>query len=673
MLAVSWTVIAAGSVVLFGGWLLGVDLLTRAVPGQPQMQPVTAAAFVLLAVALQSCLPGTGWLSRRIAVICTGAVVTVGVLTLLEYVFGVDLLVDRLVLPETLDAAPSEYPGRMAAATAVGLVLTAAAQIATRSGTARAVMTGQAIAVGVAVLAVTDVLSGALDVSYQPQAQAATAGGAGGLLTSAGLTALALGTLALRPGIGLTEVITTSNVGGGLGRRLLATALLAPFVLLWLPALIAELGGYGSRLALVFVAAGNAVLLTVVSLAVARTANQLSAARNQAEQEARVGHEQLLALVDNTSAVIYMRDIDGRYILVNRQYERLFEVKREKIAGLTDFDLFPREVAEEFRANDMEAIAAGRPLHVEEIAPGEDGPHTYITVKFPLVNETGQAYAVCGISTDITPRKRAEEEVRRLNADLERRVRERTAELEASTRELDAFAYSVSHDLRAPLRSINGYSEVLSEDYGENLDQTGRDYLMRLQANVERMAQMIDDLLNLSRATRVELHREPVDVAAIAHDVVAELREAESDRPVTAKIGDSLTAAGDPRLIRLVLYNLLSNAWKFTSKRANPVVEVGCIEEQHECVFFIRDNGAGFNMRYAGKLFDPFQRLHSKSEFDGSGVGLAIVQRVVRRHGGRIWAEDEPDRGATFYFTLTPELETVHERRRDPVGRGQSR
>ncbi len=369
------------------------------------------------------------------------------------------------------------------------------------------------------------------------------------------------------------------------------------------------------------------------------------------EADSAVTPEQLTALLDHTSVVVYMRGLDGRYRFVNREYERLFDLRRENIVGLTDHDLFPADVADDFRANDLAAIAKGRPMRLEEIAPGEDGPRTYITVKFPLIGEDGNPYAICGISTDITERKRAEEEVRRLNEELEERVRQRTAELEASTRELDAFAYSVSHDLRAPLRSLAGFSEVLLEDYADALDDAGRGYLRRIEANAARMARMIDDLLDLSRATRVELRRQQVDLTAVAHDVIAELRDADPLREVEVSVADGLTAGGDPHLIRLVLRNLLGNAWKFTTKQDPAVIQVAATGDGD--VFVVRDNGAGFDMRYAAKLFDPFQRLHTTSDFEGTGIGLAIVHRIVQRHGGRVWAEGEVGRGATFFFTLT--------------------
>jgi PAS domain S-box-containing protein len=366
-----------------------------------------------------------------------------------------------------------------------------------------------------------------------------------------------------------------------------------------------------------------------------------------------VGEDQLLALIDNTTAVIYMRDLDGRYMLVNREYERLFHLRREAIVGLTDHDLFPPEIADEFRANDLQAASSGGPVQVEEVAPGEDGPRTYVTVKFPLLDGAGRAYAVCGISTDITDRKRAEEQVRQLNADLEQRVRERTAELEASARELDAFAYSASHDLRTPLRSLHGFSQMLLEDYADRLDADGRQHLRRIQANVARMGLVIDDLLNLSRVTRTGLNRERVDLGALAREIIGELRSAEPHRRVEVEIADDLVTTGDSSLIRLALGNLLSNAWKFTGKSEHAIIGLGTVCQHGHQVFFVRDNGAGFDMRYANKLLEPFQRLHTVAEFEGSGIGLAIVSRILSRHGGRVWAEGEPGTGATFFFTFT--------------------
>ena len=399
------------------------------------------------------------------------------------------------------------------------------------------------------------------------------------------------------------------------------------------------------------------LLLSCIALAAILAAARFREAGTRASrrlEEAREEAERLLKVIDNTSAVIYLRDSDGRYLLVNRQYEELFAIKRKDIIGLTDHDLFPPAMADDFRANDLKALAHGSPIQMEEIAPHADGPHTYITIKYPIVDAAGRAYAICGISTDITELKRAEEKVRQLNTELEQRVRERTAELEASTRELDSFAYSVSHDLRAPLRAVAGFSEVLLEDYADRLDKDGQEYLHRVLAATDRMGGLIDDLLDLSRAARVELARSQVDLSELSERVVAELRAAEPDRErvVEIRVEPGLKAFGDPALLRLVLQNLIGNAWKFTAKKPDARVEVGSAQSDGEQVFFVRDNGAGFDMRYLDKLFVPFQRVHSFDEFAGSGIGLAIVWRIIARHGGRVWAEGEPGLGAAFHFTL---------------------
>lgn len=245
-------------------------------------------------------------------------------------------------------------------------------------------------------------------------------------------------------------------------------------------------------------------------------------------------------------------------------------------------------------------------------------------------------------------------EISRLNAELEKRVAERTALLEATNKELEAFSYSVSHDLRAPLRGIDGFSQALLEDYADKLDATGRDYLERLRAGSRRMAQLIDDMLGLSRITRSELHRETVDLSAMVREIADELRKSRPERCVEFVIAPGIVADGDPKLLRLLLGNLLGNAWKFTGKHAAARIEFGSREQEGETVFFVRDNGAGFDPAYAGKLFGAFQRLHSAAEFEGTGIGLATVQRIVHRHGGYISAEGEVEKGAAFFFTLTP-------------------
>ncbi len=344
-----------------------------------------------------------------------------------------------------------------------------------------------------------------------------------------------------------------------------------------------------------------------------------------------------------------------------------FNVWNRRLAEITGYNvgeiegqewykkLFPDEHAKDVVLERLRRLRSGEELvNAECDIRRKDGDYRAVSISTSLITTRGRQQILAMIH-DRTEEKRAQSELERLNAELEQRVQERTAQLRALNRELEAFSYSVSHDLKSPLRAIDGFSQALLEDYPEQLDETGRMYLNRMRAACVRMGSLIEDLLRLSRITRADLNLQKVDLSHIARQIARELQRSDPERDVIFEIADGAVAVGDEQLLRIAMENLISNSWKFTRNTAKAKIEFGYRQEGRETVFYVKDNGAGFDMRYVHKLFGAFQRLHSPSEFEGSGVGLATVQRIIHRHGGRIWAEGRPGKGATFYFTIKGE------------------
>jgi PAS domain S-box-containing protein len=369
----------------------------------------------------------------------------------------------------------------------------------------------------------------------------------------------------------------------------------------------------------------------------------------------RKNEARLTGLVDSAMDAIISLDAAQRIILFNAAAERMFGCASAEAVGQTIERFLPAR----FREAHAGHIRAFRDTGVTSRRMGslgairglrKDGSEFPIEASISQTEVDGQRIFTV-ILRDISERVRMEEELRRLNADLEQRVAHRTAELEAANKELEAFCYSVSHDLRAPLRGIDGFSVSLQEDSHAQLDENSREHLRRIRAATHRMGELIDALLLLSRVTRTELRRETVDLSALASEIIANLRMSSPGRQVEVTIEPDLRMNGDPELLRIVMENLLGNAWKFTAKTEQARVTVGSVRPPgEEPVFFIRDNGAGFNMAYVHKLFGPFQRLHHSHEFEGTGIGLATCHRIIHRHGGRIWAESRVDAGTTVYF-----------------------
>jgi len=306
-----------------------------------------------------------------------------------------------------------------------------------------------------------------------------------------------------------------------------------------------------------------------------------------------------------------------------------------------------------FRAECAHVVAAKKPFKLEYRVRHRNGAELFFQDNgYPLINSEGQISSVVGFRMDITARKRDEAQIREMNNELERRVTDRTAELQFANREMEAFCYSISHDLRAPLRSIRGYSEIILQENADKLDKQMQQYLQRACESASRMNQLLDDLLRLSVISRGDLQREKADLGELARQIVTGLKAAEPERKVKFKLGGGLTVHGDVRLLQIALGNLLSNAWKFTNKKPHGTIEFGVTDQEGERTFFVRDNGEGFDMEWRHRLFGVFERLHPASDFPGTGIGLAIVQRIILRHGGRVWAHGKRNEGATFYFTL---------------------
>jgi PAS domain S-box-containing protein len=372
------------------------------------------------------------------------------------------------------------------------------------------------------------------------------------------------------------------------------------------------------------------------------------------EEEHRRTEQHFRLLIETAQEGIWTIDSEARTTYVNRYMAELLGYTPEEMLGRHILSFIDKEELPPASNALVQESTGHKVLHRDRRFRRKDGSTlwTHLSTS-PMFDEHGRYTGSLGMVTDISRRREAEEQVRQLNAELERRIAERTAQLEFSNRELESFAYSVAHDLRSPLRSIASFSDALVEDCAAQLDDTGKDYLRRITGGARRMSELIDGILALSRVNSTELRARECNLSAMAHAVLEQLQEQQPERQVKVRIQEGLVAQGDPHLLRAVLENLLGNAWKFT--REKPVAEIEFSATQDQAgrhTYVVRDNGAGFDMAYRDKLFGVFQRLHTQREFEGTGIGLATVQRILRRHGGRVWGEGQPGRGASFFFTL---------------------
>lgn len=360
-------------------------------------------------------------------------------------------------------------------------------------------------------------------------------------------------------------------------------------------------------------------------------------------------------LLDQSYDAILVWEIGGAIRLWNRGAAALYGYSKEEAVGCVSHDLLRTSHTQSVDIL-IEALIRDGKWEGELRHTAKDGHQVTIETRMVIVSEHNRRL-VLEANRDITERKRAEEAIRNLNSELEHRVVERTAQLESANKELEAFSYSVSHDLRAPLRAVDGFSRAVLEDYGDQLPEDGKDSLQCIRNGAQQMGHLIDDLLSFSRLSRAPLTNLDVDVERMVRAILEDLKVQQLGRQIDIQVADLSPCHGDSALLKQVWINLLSNAIKYTGKREKAVVKVGCTKKDGETIYFVRDNGTGFDMRYAGKLFGVFQRLHRTEDYEGTGVGLAIVHRIITRHGGRIWADAAVDRGACFYFTLEERLQ----------------
>ena len=621
------------------------------------MKPNTALAVALAGVSLLLSLPGRGdarrSAGRRAAAVAAAVLVAlIGALTFSEYVFARDLGIDEIVLTVTGDAA---YPARMARHTALALLLLGAALLVIDFDTRLGLRPGQILALPSAAIAFVGGIGYFYDAVVFPVPSYTDMA----LSTSLTILLAAAGVLAARPDRGLVRILFSPGPAGIMARRLLPVVFLVPVVVGCLVLEGQHRGVYGAEIGAGLLAICTILVLAAVLYGTAHSIETADAARARAERSYREQAAVLQSVFEHMADGVVVADEKGKFLFQNRVAHRLLgeAMDRAPSEWTEAYGVFLPDEKTPFPWTELPLARALRGESSDRVemflrnAASPDGVYLSVSGR-PLPSVEGGFRGGVAVIHDVTERKHAEREILALNRDLERRVSERTAQLEAVNHELEAFAYSVSHDLRAPLRSIDGFGAILQEDFEEKLGADGKDSIRRMRRATRHMGDLIDDLLKLSKITRAELNLESVDLSALVASVADGLLRSEPREDLELVIAPGVEVRGDPRLLRIALENLIGNAFKFTSQTPKASVEFGVSGNGSRPVYFVRDNGVGFDAAYVGKLFAPFQRLHGAEEFPGTGIGLATVQRVILRHGGTVRAEGAVGKGATFSFTL---------------------
>ncbi|MGB5105306.1 MAG: PAS domain S-box protein [Candidatus Zixiibacteriota bacterium] len=748
-------------VLVINGWLFDIEILKSLHPSFVSMKTNTAVALTFLGVALTllGAFPQQR-VSRVLASSASLAAVMIGAVSLIQYTVSIDLGLDQLLFRDSVDATETFVPGRMALITCVCFIMSGLALhvIAANYRNIRRLADIFAVLTGLAAIFVL------LGYAYD-EAALRHFGFPGSMAvhTAIAFLMVASGTLTLNPEERISAPIFTNTPVGIMLRWLLPASVLIPVLVGWLRVAGERAGLYSTGVGVSLSVVMTITLLLAIALIGGTLLDRSQRRMREVERLAGENDQKLRSLLDNSQVAVHIRDRKGHITFANKKFEELFGISSGGWEGKKSADFLPVKLSTLHAFTDEKVLSTGRAYEYEESIDSPLGQRIYLSSKFPMLDGLGTIYALGCVSTDITERKRASDEINKFfelslnlhcianqdgyfvklnpaweevlgftreeltskqfsdfvhpddrestiaqvqrqatgqtviafenrylcrdgsyrtllwnstpSADskliyatasditdrkaaedkiavLNKALAHRAVALESVNAELEAFSYSVSHDLRAPLRSIDGFSLALLEDFEGKLGTEGDDYLRRVRGATQRMARLIDDMLQLSRVSRGDFNREAVDLSRMALEIVDSLREKHPARSVEFVLQSGMYGEGDQRLLHVAMENLIGNAWKYSSKIEQARIEFGATEVNGSKVFFIRDNGAGFDQNYAGKLFGAFQRLHSAGEFEGTGVGLAIVKRIINRHGGRVWAEGVVDKGATFYFTL---------------------
>jgi PAS domain S-box-containing protein len=627
-----WAVVALNLIAL-AGWVFKINFLITISPHWSPTRPNIVVFSLLAGTALLLSVSGRKGAGAA-KFILASLVSCAGLLTLFQRLTGIHTGFDTLFFKTELFIPGMDYSLAVPLVPALNLLFAGFALLLLNNETPRRRSLSQALALFIVLSSTTAMLAQLYGITSLGMFPLATKISIHGSLT---MLLLGVAILFSRPDVGVMRMVSSDTLSGGIIRRVSISAVVVMVCFGWLREYI---GVSGAALGSTAIALFGVLAVFILFFYYVGDVYRLELGKALVDRLLLENERKLQAIMDNTPSIIVVADLERRVIFVNRQFEKVFNLPKEVAAGKMLREIY-LEMGDGTSENPPGAANLASSLEKEETLVTPLGPRTYITHNFPLLGTEGRAYALVSMSTDITDRKAAEENTLRLNR-----------ELNLANKELDAFTHSVSHDLRAPLRAIEGFSKMILVDHGTNLDEDGCKLLARVCDNSTKMLQLTEDLLNFSKCSQSQLESSSFNMTELVKDVSKEINLSVPGGRVNIEVAELPPACGDRKFIRQVLLNLIGNAVKFTAGKVDAFVQVGVLRDADPTVYYVRDNGAGFDMQYSDKLFGVFQRLHSQQEFKGNGVGLAIVHRIISRHGGRIWAEGKPGEGAVFYFTL---------------------